>query len=280
MKINKLMGLVLACAMLVSNVQIAKAEMTPGDSLEHAIGIQQNDKKTSVFTPESKTKFFNLYIKEQGTLKISYQSEKMKKAVTLTLDYNEAGNMSDSKTIKYNKKKKIASGTMTATYILAPGYYTVTLNAPAPVEKNTKFTLKTTFTAKKYDDKEPNNAEESAQIVKLSNKQTGYKMFLSGKHYDMDLIDYFKCSVKDNEKIKISASTNSAAKIRVLLKCKENGQTKVLNGASDQYFEKNGASYTFKYTSDKLPKGEYEIMFWLEGGEDEQVEYTVKLSKA
>lgn len=280
MKKGKLMGVILACTMLVSNVQAVKAEVTPGDSLEHAIGIQQNDKKTSVFTPESKTKFFNLYIKEQGTLKISYQSEKMKKAVKLTLDYNKAGNMSDSKTIKYNKKKKSASGTMTATYILAPGYYTVTLNAPAPVAKNTKFTLKTSFKAKKYDDKEPNNAEENAQEVKLSNKPMSYKMFLSDKQYDMDLIDYLKCSVKDNEKIKISASTNSTAKVRVLLKSKENGQTKVLNGANEQYFKKDGANYTFNYTSDKLPKGEYEIMFWLEDSEDEQVEYTVKLSKA
>lgn len=270
------MGAMLVLLIMISMLPTdIMAKTVTGDVMIDPIVVQQKQTKNTKFTKDNPVKYFKVIVKEAGILKVTYSSEKMKKTVDLSLAYDDNQREVDHKTIKYNKSKKLAKGTLTSSYIVHPGAYLIIVKAGAPAAADTKFTLKTSLTKKKYNDSEPNNEVDHAQSMSISSKAKTYKMFLAGTEYSNDMIDYFKFNLKKDQKVKISASTNKAAEIRVLLKKKVDGAYVTVNSnVNDQYFKKNGSKYTFTYTN-TLEKGDYYLMIWLQDEQNIQVEYSI-----
>lgn len=274
---KKKISIILAVMMLVLcfSAEDTMARSLLGDVASDPIILQQKAKKNTKFTQQNNVKYFQVTVKDTGRLKVTYSSDKLKKPVTITLCYDANSFETEKTVVKYDKKKKLAKGTLTSTRVMNPGFYTVIVETEKAVAKDTKFTLSTELEKVVYDDKEPNNDDANAQTVKIGSKKSTYHMHLSGLNYGTDMIDYFKFDLKDGQKVSLTASTNSAARIRVLLKKKtDTGMVVINQKENEQYFEKSGSKYTFKYNSAALEKGEYYVMFWLQEDQKEQVDYT------
>lgn len=274
---KKKISIILVAIMLIIGVfsEDTMAKSLLGDVVSDPIVLQQKSKKSTKFTERNNVKYFQVTVKDIGRLKVTYSSDKLKKPVTITLCYDANNFETEKAVVKYDKKKKLAKGALTSSKVLNPGFYTVIIETEKAVTKDTKFTLSTELEKVVYDDKEPNNDDTHAQEIKVGSKKSTYHMQLSGMSYGTDMIDYFKFDLKDGKKLNLSASTNSAAKIRVLLKKKSDSGMVVINQKEDeQYFKKSGSKYLFKYNSAALEKGEYYVMFWLQEDQKEQVDYT------
>lgn len=279
-KIHKMIGLVLAFVILLTAIPVTTEAASPvGNIPMNPIQLSQNQKKSTSFSKDYNCKYFSIVLKNAGILKISYSSEKMKKPVEMKLNYIDGFNIADTKTVKFDKKKKKASGTLTSTYILQPGTYTFTVSTEDVVSAKTAFTIKTSLTTKKFDDKEPNNTMAEAQKITVGSKASSYKMYLSGTEYAQDMMDYFTFKVKKGQKVTLKVDTKSSADLRIVLKRKLEKDEEIINADSaKQHLKKDGSKYTLSYTSDKLEAGEYYVMVWLQNGEKEQTEYNISFA--
>lgn len=280
MKMIKKIGasMLMFVILLTSGNGVAHAATLVGDIAGSPILLEQKQTKNTKFSAGSNIKYFRVSIKEAGVLTMSYTSTALKKPVTVTLNYDDNAKYFDTKTIKYNKSKKQAKGSMTTSCVLLPGTYNITVKTTESLEKSAKFTFATTLKSSKLSDSEPNNSEDQAQTMKLgsSKKAPSYKLYLSGMDYGADKIDYMKFHLKKEQKVTIQASSANAATVRVLIKQKTaNGYEVVNTSENEQYFEKSGSKYKFTY-SEKLKKGDYVIMFWMQEGQNQQFIYSVK----
>lgn len=282
MKMNKRKWIICLC-LIVSMVNFsgslhAYAAVT-GDLKSDPIILSQKQTKNTVFTKDGNAKYFKLIVKETGTITISFSSDKLKKNASVALFYDEGGVYCDQITAKYSKKTKTTKGTLTSSKLLMPGQYNITVNTDT-VSKNTKFTLKTTFKKYNCDDIEPNNKEDLAQTIAVKSKKSAqkYQMLLSGETNTVDMIDYFTFDLKSAKKIKVTASSQSTDRIRILIKKKTATGTEVINTKeSEQYFVSKKGKNIFSYTTQNaLPKGTYYIMVWLDDGQNIQVPYTIQ----
>lgn len=276
-KIKKVLGIFLTVALMIIAIPNKVMADTPtGDIAMSPIRMKQSEKLKTSFTKGKSIKYFTIVVEEAGTLKINYESAKMKKAVELSFDYGEGLNQFETKKIKYDKKKKAAKGSISTDQTVQPGVYMLSVTASGPATAKTAFTISTSLKTKNYDDKEPNNNSDTAQEMVVSSKPQKYSMYLSGTSYAPDVMDCFKFTLTKSKSITITASTNTEADMVVFLKMKtDKGEEIVNSGSNNQVFTKNGKKYTFKYTSDKLEKGDYTITVWLRDELNKQIEYTI-----
>lgn len=266
----------LLIALVTCSVQTVKADTPTGDIAMNPIRMKQNDKIKTSMSKGKNIKYFNVVVEEAGILKINYTSTKMKKPVELSFDYGEGLNQFETKKIKYDKKKKVAKGTISTGQTVQPGIYKLSVTASSPVTAKTAFTITTSLKEKKYDDKEPNNNSDTAQEMIVSSNPQTYNMYLSGTSYAPDVMDCFKFTLTKSKTITITASTNTEADMVVLLKKKtDKGEETINSGSKNQIFTKSGKKYVFKYTSEKLEKGDYTVTVWLRDGANKQIEYTI-----
>ena len=279
-RLQKIGIMLLVIATLLSGTPVSVDAANPlGNIPMNPIKLNQNQKKNTSFSKDYNCKYFSVVVEDAGVLTVTYTSDKMKKPVDLMLDYNDGQNTMDTKTVKYDKKKKKASGKLTSSYIMQPGTYTFTVSTADVVPQNTKFTIKTSLTPKNYSDQEPNNTTGNAQLVKIGTKASNYKMYLSGTAYAQDMVDYFTFKVKKGQKVTLKVDTKSSADLRIVLKRKLEKDEEIINADSaKQHLKKNGSKYTLSYTSDKLEAGEYYVMVWLQNGEKEQIEYNISFA--
>lgn len=279
-KLQKILLFVLSVILLLPvDAVLTHAATTLGNLPMNAIQLKQNQTKKTNFTKDYNSKYFTIVVEEAGILKVTYSSDKMKKKVDLKLDYNDGINTMDTKSVKYDKKTKKATGTLTSSYIVQPGTYAFTVSTADLLTANTKFTIKTSLTPKKFDDKESNNTMPEAQAITLGSKTSTYKMYLAGTEYAQDMMDYFKFNVKKGQKVSVKVTTKSSADMRIILKRKVEKDEEIINvDSKQQHLKKDGSKYTLSYTSDKLEAGEYYVMVWLQNGEKEQIEYNISFS--
>ena len=280
-RLLKVLGLVLTLVFTATATPASLQAASPsGDLPNNRIQLAQNMKKSCVFTKDYNAKYFTVTVQDTGVLKISYSSKQMKKPVDIKFDYNDGQNTADIKTIKYNKKKKQASGTLAASYIVKPGTYAINVSTTDVVGKDTKFTIQTSLTPKKYVDKEPNDNIETAQKITVGTKATSYNMYLANTVYASDMVDYFTFKVKKGKKLTVKLETKNSSDLRIIIKRKSGKTEEIINADSDeQYTKKTGKKYTFSYTSGKLEADDYYVMVWLQdGGAKEQVEYNISFA--
>lgn len=277
----KLLGLILTVMFSAVFTPVILYAATPsGDIPNNRIQLTPNMKKNCVFTQDYNAKYFSVTVQETGILKIKYFSKQMKKPVNIKLDYNDGQNSEDTKTIKYNKKKKEAVGTLTSSYIVKPGTYTINLSTDEVVRTDTKFSVHTSFLPKIYMDKEPNDSMQTAQKIKVGRKATSYNMYLANTVYASDMVDYFVFDIKQGKKLTVELESNGTSDLRLIIKRKLGKTEEIINiDSKEQYTHKDGKKNTFSYTSRKLAEDEYYVMVWMQdGGPKEQIEYNVSFA--
>lgn len=271
------LGLVMMLSCGILPVQAAKT--LTGDLESNPIILQQKQKKNSSIAKDGNSKYFKEIVTDTGNITVSVSSKELKKNGTLTLIYDDNGAYFDQTEIKYNKKTKTATATLTSSRIVMPGQYRIVVNT-ATMSKKTAFTITTKFKVYDCDDLESNDKEESAQkmVLKSPKKAVTYHMILSGETFEQDLIDQFTFRLKAPQKIKITASADNTDRIRILLKRKTDSGSETVNTKStEQYFALKNGKYTFSYTTDTaLPKGTYYVMVWLEDSQKTQTKYSIK----
>lgn len=276
-RLKKVLGVFLAVTLMIIAIPIETMADTPtGDIAMNPIRMKQSEKLKTSFTKDKSIKYFTIVVEEAGSLKINYESTKMKKAVELSFDYGEGLNQFETKKIKYDKKKKVAKGSISTEQTVQPGVYKLCVTASGPASIKTAFTITTSLKAKKYDDKEPNNNSDTAQEMVVGSNPKTYSMNLSGTSYAPDVMDCFKFTLTKSKTVTITASTNTEADMVILLKKKtDKGEETINSGNQNQSFAKSGNKYVFKYTSEKLEKGDYTVTVWLREGINKQIEYTI-----
>lgn len=266
----------LLIVLVTCSIQTVKADTPTGDIAMNPIRMKQNDKIKTSMSKGKNIKYFNVVVEEAGILKIDYSTKELKKTVELSFDYGDGLKQFETKKIKYNKKKKAASGNIVTSQIVQPGVYTFSITSSDNAKTKTPFTIKTSLKKKNYDDKEPNNNSTTAQEMVVKSTPVEYNMFLSGTSYAPDVMDCFQFTLKKNSAVTITASTNTEADMVVFLKKKtDNGEEIVNSGSKNQTFTKSGKKYVFKYTSDRLEKGDYTITVWLRDELNKQIEYII-----
>lgn len=286
----KLFIILLAAIFVVKSTVIpALAEEIPEEETDafNAVLIPAEGKTDDKFTNNDFNKFYKVSLKEEGKLRVSFSSAKMKGQVVIKLFYDKESSAGVSKELTYNKKKKITKGTITSEYIMSPGDYYI-LVQPADQgymigKKPVKYTITTKFTRVKFDDQEPNTMESEAQkmtLKEINKKQKVYTMRLSYNGGFQDKTDTFKFSLKLKKAVSFKITMKEKAKLRVMLKhIDENGFTSIVNSEEDQYIVSDGEKVTLDFGTKKLlTKGNYYLSVVLVEGKDTDITYQISAS--
>lgn len=238
-----------------------------------AIELKVNkSKKCKFWGNTSSSVYYVIAVPEQGKLSISVSAEKLGTSARILLMKSDVDNWKQTKTIKYNKTKKLASGTMNSEYILPQGIYKIQITPGKMLKTDKKFTISTKFTPSNFFDVEPNNMPENAQSVTLGKTYSLY-MTTGTLIEDADLMDCVSVDLKDATTMKVAVKSKvNLDGIKLLIQQKDNSGYNTI-----QTFELSDKELVEKV---KLSKGTYYFKLWssdVSGAK--QIPYTIKLSK-
>lgn len=266
-------------AMMLAVMMVLTMDCTPvqaasvaGKSEDNAIILKAGKKKTTKFWKgEAASIYYVISTPEQGKLQVSISAEKLGTSVDVQIRKVNTLNWDQKTTFKYNKTKKITSGTLKVTDILPVGNYIIQVTPGKVINSEKKLTISTKFTASKYNDVEPNNTEETAQKINIYTSKT-QKMYLTSMKYheNQDLTDTMVLYPKDVETIKITFSSKANVNgVKVLLRKKtDNGYETV------QSFDASSGKIS---ETVKVQKGTYYLKVWCaDDSTPRQMPYTIK----
>lgn len=272
-QMKKITAFVLSLVMLLTmECGSIQAATVAGKTENNAITLKVGAKKTNKFWKgEAASIYYVVAVPEQGKLQVSVSADKLGTSATVQVRKVDISNWEQKATYKYNKTKKITSGTLKVTDILPAGNYIIQVTPGKVINSEKKLTISTKFTASKYDDVEPNNTEETAQKINIYTSKT-QKMYLTTMkfHENQDLTDTMVFYPKDVETVKITFNS----------KANFNGVKLLLRKKTDSGYE---TVQSFDLSSGKLSesvkvqKGTYYLKVWCsDDSVARQMPYTIK----
>lgn len=215
MNMNKFFKKILLVVLVVisvtaTNSTALQAASIAGKTEANAIELKIGKKKTSKFwTGSNSSIYYVVATPSRGGLSIDIDAKKLGTSATVQIYKTGVESFSETQVIKYNKNKKVTKGTMTSEYILPVGNYIVQITPGKIIKSSKSIQVTAKFKAADFDDNEPNNVEENAQTIQISNKAKTYNMFLTtwNIYDDNDVMDCMKFDLKKDAKLNLSLSS-------------------------------------------------------------------------
>ena len=272
-QMKRIAAVLLAFVILVTtNCTPVQAASIAGKTENNAITLKVGKKKTVKFWKgEAASIYYVIAIPEQGKLQIDISAEKLGTGVTLQIRKVETLNWEQHTEFKYDKSKKITKGTMKVTDTLQVGNYIIQVTPGKTINSDKKITVSTKFTSGKYNDVEPNNAEDTAQKIDIYSAKT-MKMYLTTMKYHeyQDLTDTMVFEAKGSEILNLTFNSKAnVSDVKVLLRQKTDKGYETIKS-----FDASSGKVS---ESIKLNKGTYYVKVWCaDDSVARQMPYTIK----
>ncbi|MGN0337370.1 MAG: hypothetical protein ACI4EE_07755 [Lachnospiraceae bacterium] len=269
-----LLVVLVVISVTTTNSSVLQAASIAGKTEANAIELKIGKKKTSKFwTGSNASIYYVVATPSQGRLSIDVDAKKLGTSATIQIHKTGVESFSETQVIKYNKNKKVTKGTMTSEYILPVGNYIVQITPGKIIKSSKSINVTAKFKAVDFDDIEPNNVEENAQTIQISEKAKTYNMFLTTWNiYDEnDVMDCMKFDLKKDAKLNLSLSSKVYMdNVKVLIRQKN--ETGYITLKS---YDMVGGKLSEQV---ELEKGTYCIKVWCTDATNKiQMPYTLKI---